>query len=427
MWGIISSSDIEFGRHNKMNDESRTKEQLIKELVELRRLIADLEKSETESKREEEELRRTRAIFQGLFEFSPDAIVVVNRDGRIVQINTQAERMFGYSRDEVLNKPVEIFVPERFRELHIEQRKNYMSRPHVRYLGEGLELYGRKKDGSEFDVDITLGPLETEEGIIVLSIIRDITEHKRMEEALRKSEEKYRSIFENAVEGIFQISTEGRILTANPAFARMLGHGSPDELIAAVPDFRKLFIEPGCRLEFMHSIRTSGALTDFEAQVRHKDGSKIWILINARGINDAGGKLIGFEGMARDITSHKRAERNFQMLIESGPDAIVAIDNKFEILIVNTQTERMFGYQREELLGKSYDMLIPERFREEHAKNCAAYFTLPSTKMMAVHLAPVALRKDGSEFPVEINMSPIETESGIIIVNAIRDVTGKIK
>jgi PAS domain S-box-containing protein len=497
------------------------------------------------------ELRQAKVSLEDFFGFVPDAIVVVNREGSIVEINTQAEKMFGYSKGEVLGKPADVFIPERFRELYMDHLRGYISSPRILPEGAGLELYGRKKDGSEFPVDIALGPLETEKGIVLVNlirdislhkqmeetlresemrfrsvvqsaidaiiladsdgniiswnkgaqtifgyeeeevlgkpltilmperyreahlkglervrrtgkssyigkiselhglrkngsefplelsraawkvgdktfyggIIRDITERKRIEEVLRASEMKYRGIFENAVVGIFQISVDGRILAANPSLARMLGYGSPDELVAEITDFRKLFVEPGRRLQLLHKIRDNVTVTDFEAQVNRKDGSKIWVLMNAHVLRDSSDKVVGLQGMWMDITNRKRAEKNFQGLIESIPDAIMAIDRNFEILLVNSQIEKIFGYTRKELTGKPYDILIPERFREAHAKYCSDYFEKPTIKIMALHLGALAKRKDGSEFPVEINMSPLETEEGFIIVTDIHEIT----
>ncbi len=496
---------------------------------------------------ESTELPQTMVSFEDLFEFVPDAIVVNDCEGRIVQVNKQAERMFGYSREEVLGKHVEMLLPERFR----ERVRDYMSEPSFRILGTGLELYGRKKDGSEFPVDIAHAPLQTEKGVVVLSIIRDITEHKQMEEilkesemrfrsvvqsaidaiiladgdgniiswnrgaqtifgyeeeevlgksltilmperyraahlkglervrstgkssylgkiselqglkkdgsefplelsrtawkagnkifyggiirditqrkrseeALRASEMKYRGIFENSVAGIFQISLDGRILAVNQSLARMLGYGSPAELTDKVPDFRKLFIEPGRRLQLLHTIRSDGIVTDFEAQFRRKDDSKIWVLMNAHALHDSGGRVVGLQGMWMDLTHRKRAEKNFQGLIECIPDAIIAIDTDYRILFVNTRTEKIFGYAGKELPGKPYDILIPERFKESHTKYCADYFASPTRKTMALHLAALAKRKDGSEFQVEINMSPLEIEEGIIVVIDIHEIT----
>jgi PAS domain S-box-containing protein len=167
--------------------EDLTKEQLINDLVRLRQRIHELEKIKDQHEKIREELIRTRLMYQGLFEFAPDAIVVVNRNGHIVQINAQAERLFGYGRDETLDKPVEHLMPERFMNVHIDRRQEYFCRPRVRLMGTGMELYGKRKDGSEFPADISLGPLEIEKDLFVVSVIRDITQRKQMEEEIRKS------------------------------------------------------------------------------------------------------------------------------------------------------------------------------------------------------------------------------------------------
>jgi formate hydrogenlyase transcriptional activator len=131
----------------------------------------------------------TSGLFERLFEFSPDAIVVTNADGKIAEVNAQVERFFGYARADLLNQSIEILVPERFRGTHPNYRSDYAGHPRVRTMGAGLELYGRRKDGSEFPVDIMLGPVEGAQGPVVLCVIRDLTEKKEAEEALRRSEQ----------------------------------------------------------------------------------------------------------------------------------------------------------------------------------------------------------------------------------------------
>jgi PAS domain S-box-containing protein len=127
-------------------------------------------------------------LFEKLFEFSPDAIVVSDHAGKISEVNAQAEKLFGYSRSELLGKPIEILVPERFHTAHPKHRADYVAEPRVRAMGVGLELYGRRKDGSEFPVDIMLGPVEGPDPPIVLAVIRDLSEKKEAEEALRRIE-----------------------------------------------------------------------------------------------------------------------------------------------------------------------------------------------------------------------------------------------
>jgi PAS domain S-box-containing protein len=167
--------------------EDMTKEQLIKDLIKLRERIDELAKIEADKNKYLEELNKTKAMYEGLFEFAPDAIVVVNREGRIVQVNKRTESLFGYSREELLHSGPDILVPERFREKHRELRRMFMAEPHVRPMGTGLELYGRRQDGSEFPVDISLGVLQpdrVETDVVVLAVVRDITERKEAERKL---------------------------------------------------------------------------------------------------------------------------------------------------------------------------------------------------------------------------------------------------
>jgi protein-histidine pros-kinase len=151
------------------------------ELLELPRVLSTIQSDEAQAKSANEQLLR------GLFEFAPDAMVVVNEDARIERVNMQTTVMFGYSREELLGQYLEMLLPERFRERHIGHRTNYLTGPRTRPMGAGLELLGRRKDASEFPVDIMLSPLEVAGGSMVIGIVRDITERKRFEQRLQET------------------------------------------------------------------------------------------------------------------------------------------------------------------------------------------------------------------------------------------------
>lgn len=165
-----------------MRDKEKTKERLLLELKELRERLSGLERLGQEHKQAESRFRR-------LLEAAPDAIVIVNETGRIMLANAQAEKLFGYLREELLGRPIEILVPDRFQESHQKHRKGYHPDPRTRPMGTGLHLAGRRKGGEEFPVEISLSPLETENGALIISIIRDMTHQRRAEEKLRTQKE----------------------------------------------------------------------------------------------------------------------------------------------------------------------------------------------------------------------------------------------
>lgn len=194
-------------------------EQALKKLQqhadELKQVNKQLEAEIADRKQAEEQARRSEAMLQRLVEDAPDAIVVVNGQGHLIRLNGQAERMFGYHRDELLNTPIEVLIPERFRQQHVHHRTGFQSQPVTRPMGKGLTLYGRRKDGTEFPAEIMLSPLKTPEDRMVIAIARDITERKNLEDMLRREKEALREmnqIMTGREERVVEVKQEVNVL-----------------------------------------------------------------------------------------------------------------------------------------------------------------------------------------------------------------------
>ena len=243
--------------------------------------------------------------FRALLDSAPDAVVIADARGRMVLVNGQTELLFGYRRQELVGQPIEVLLPERLRGLHVGHRDGYLEDPRTRPMGAGLDLAGRRKDGTEFPVDISLSAIRTAEGSLAMAFIRDVTSRKEAEERLRRSEERFR------------------------------------------------------------------------------------------------------------------------VLLDSAPDAAVIVDANGRMVLVNGQAERLFDYRREELVGQAIEVLLPERLRAVHVGHRDGYLADPRTRPMGAGLELAGRRKDGTEFPVDISLSAIETPDGHLAMAFIRDVTAR--
>ncbi|HXM66815.1 MAG TPA: PAS domain S-box protein [Candidatus Acidoferrum sp.] len=390
----------------------------------------------------EKHLAQMEGRYRGLLEAAPDAMVVVNQGGEIVLLNVQAEKQFGYRRDELVGQKVKNIIPQGFAERLIADGTRSAADALAQQIGTGIELSGRRRDGSEFPIEIMLSPLESAEGILVTAAIRDISLRKKaerhlaqmesrrqlVEDALRESEERYRMLLDGVQDyAIFMMDPRGQVVSWNAGAERIKGY-TADQIIGH--SFSCFFppedIERGRPEEVLRITAASGRHEEQGMRVR-KDGSQFLASVTFTALHDPAGNLRGFSEISHDLRESKESEAKYRGLLEAAPDAMVVVNQRGEITLLNVQAEKQFGYRRDELVGQKVKNIIPEGFAERLIADSLRSAEDALAQQIGTGIELNGKRKDGSEFPIEIMLSPLESAEGILVTAAIRDITTRKK
>jgi PAS domain S-box-containing protein len=361
--------------------------------------------------------------FETLLEAVPDALVGVDHAGVIRFVNRQTELLFGYDRDELIGAPLETLVPESLRPVHKVHRQGYVAAPFTRTMGLGLEPRGRRRDGTQFPVDIALSHTDTQDSPLVIAAVRDLTGRTKAEESRRHSD-RLAAIVEHSDEAIFGTTLDGLVTSWNPAAERMYGY-SAVEITGKSVD---LLSPPGQAGE-MHTIlawiRAGQPVERLETTRLRKDGSAITVSLTVSPIHDQHGSIIGASTIARDLTGARQAFEAARSMIESSLDSLVAISPEGKITDANQATVKLTGVPRGHLIGTSFSDYFTDPAKAE------AIYQRVFTEGMAVDY-PLTLRhRDGHETLTEVlyNASVYRDGAGNVlgVFAAARDVTEQMQ
>jgi PAS domain S-box-containing protein len=377
--------------------------------------------------RAESQLRESREMFFRLFEFAPDTILVVNENGLITRANAKTEEMFGYTRGELADQLLELLVPDHLAHGHAGNNGQHFQHPFPRPMGVSLELLARRKDGTEFPVEMMLSPVETDQARVVLSVIRDVTQRRRAEAELNFQGQ----IIRNMAEGINVVrASDGTIIYTNPRFEEMFGYG-PGELIGK---HISVVNAPGEKSpeevagEIITVLETEGVWRGEVLNIK-KDGILFWSYVYVTGFEHHEYGKVWISNQA-DITGRKTAEAalresdaRFRSLVESANAAIITADEDGSIVSWNQGALNVFGYTEAEVLGRSITLLMPERYHEAHRRGLEEVKKTGKGNLSGKTAEFEALRKDGSEFPIEVSLFSWRTGSRRFFSGIIYDIT----
>jgi PAS domain S-box-containing protein len=378
----------------------------------LRMLVATY-RDLTETNRAEADRRRATERLDLFFDMSTDLLCIAGNDGYFKHVNPAWEKTLGYTVEELKSRPFLEFVHPDDVARTGEESADQLRRGKVTL---SFENRYRCRDGSYRWLDWNAIP-NTDDGV-VYAVARDTTGRRQIEETRAW----LAAIVNSTEDAVIGKSVDGTITSWNPGAERHYGYRAEEAIGRSI----RLILPPEQPDEVAETLERVGRGEPVElhntVRVR-KDGSRLHVTVSISPIRDGSGKVTGAASIARDITDRMQAEERFQRLVLAAPVAMLIADQDGIIILVNEQTEGLFGYPGAELIGQSVEMLVPQQVRDAHAAHRRDYHAAPGIRRMGMGQELTGLRRDGSRFPVEISLAPLAGEHGVQVSAAIRDIT----
>jgi PAS domain S-box-containing protein len=346
----------------------------------------------------------------GVLDALPEAVFVLSEDGDVVLANERAAELFGATPAELMELGVDELVCGRTRRAGKLSERIWALAGAAGTVGPTVELRARHRDGHELPVQIAFSQAELDGARRVVATIREAGDPQRGEAVHRLA-----AVVRSSPDAILTKDLNGTITSWNQGAERIYGYTAAETIgqpVAMLMDSE----HKAENARILERIRRGDVIEHYETVRVRKDGRALQVSVSVSPVRDAKGEIVGAATVARDITERQRAEQRFRALLESAPDAVVVVGADGCIALVNRQTEELFGYERDQLLGRSPGMLIPERLRAPSG----GYFSGGGAAMELD-----GLRADGSEFPVDVTLSPLSTDEGTMTYIAIRDITAR--
>ncbi len=368
--------------------------------------------------------------FREVVQTAPDAIVLADGEGHILSWNGAAERLFGYAAGEVLGQSLIMIMPERYRANHQQALERVRTTGDMRLKGTIVTMRGLHKDGREFPIEMSLSSWISGGQRVHCGIVRDITARKEAEARLLQQQIEQQVLLDFIPAMVWYKDSHNRILRANRCAAESInktvaeieGRSTeefyPEEAEKYHQDDLEVIVSGRPKLGIVEPYQTGS-------------GEKRWVQTDKVPYTDTQGNILGVLVFAQDITERKRteealreSEERLRVMVESALNGIVMVDASGKILLANARLETQFGYEVGELLGQSVDRLIPQRLRARHPEHRSAFLAHPETVSLSNRRDLVGLRKDGTEFPLAIQLTPLTTANGVYVVAAVSDLHG---